>query len=53
MIGASELTNGSRDPDHIHYGVVCHLKANVWYSLPDLHTKFDNLNFREYLGPKM
>jgi len=33
MIGAKLKENWSRDPDHTHYGVVYHLKANTWYIL--------------------
>jgi len=28
------LKNGSRDPDHAHYGVVYHRKPSTWYILP-------------------
>ena len=49
MIRGPTCKNGSRDPDHAHYGVLCHHKANTWYILPVYKTWRLSLQpFRRY-----
>ena len=60
MIGDPKFKNGSRDPDHAPFRVICHPKTDTWYSQSahkiwtlfqrcDCGRKIDHASFRDGL----